>query len=203
MADTLDVVTLAEFEADAGIDADDTLAAAYITSVSRLLDKVCGPIVVRTVTGEVHDGGDGTHEVVQLDEWPVDSVTTVTEYQGNTAVTVTEEAVTTSPSPGFLCDFSTGALYRRAGKVDWCWYRGRRNIVVTYEAGRYADTASVDERFKRACLITLRNLWQKEQGMGTVTFGPDGQPVVGATFALPNAAAAFIREDIRTSGWAD
>jgi len=169
MADTLDVITLAEAEADMG-DQDDTLLAAYITSVS---------------------------------EWPVDSVTTVTEYQGSTAVTVTEEAVTTSPSPGFLCDFSTGALYRRAGKLDYCWYRGRRNIVVTYEAGRYADTASVDERFKRAALITLRNLWQKEQGMGTVTFGPDGQPIVGATFALPNAAAAFIREDLRVSGHAD
>ena len=39
--------------------------------------------------------------------------------------------------------------------------------------------------------------------MGTVTFGPDGQPIVGATFALPNAAAAFIREDIRGTGHAD
>jgi hypothetical protein len=199
MADTLDVVTLAEFEADLG-DVDDTLAAAYITSVSRLLDKVCGPIVQRTITDEVHDGGSN---MIMLSEWPVASVTSVVEYQGHTAVTLTEEAVTTSPANGFLCEFDNGEVFRRAGKRDWTFYRGRRNILVTYVAGRYATTATVDARFKRAALITLRNLWSREQGMGTVTFGPDGQPIVGATFALPNAAAAFIREDIRVSGHAD
>lgn len=199
MADTLDVVTLAEAEADLG-DQDDTLLAAYITSVSRLLDKVCGPIVQRTVTSEVHDGGMGT---IRLDEWPVASVTTLTEYQGTTAVTLTAEAVTTSPGNGYIAELGTGTIYRRSGKLDWTFYPGRANVVCTYVAGRYASTAAVDSRFKRAALITLRNLWQKEQGMGTVTFGPDGQPVVGATFALPNAAAAFIREDIRVSGHAD
>jgi hypothetical protein len=199
MADTLDVVTLAEAKADLG-DLGDALLAEYITRVSRLLDKVCGPIVQRTVTNEYHDGGDTS---VLLSEWPVVSVTTATEYQGTTAVTLTEEAVTTSPGSGFLVDFAKGRVHRRSGKRDWTFYPGRRNIVVTYVAGRYADTASVDDRFKAAAIITLRNLWSREQGMGTVTFGPDGQPITGALFALPNAAAAFIREDIRVSGHAD
>ena len=44
---------------------------------------------------------------------------------------------------------------------------------------------------------------RREQGMGTVTFGPDGAPITGATYALPNAAAAFIQDDLRVTGWAD
>ena len=200
MADTLDVVTLAEAREDLGDGGDSALMGQYITRISRLLDKACGPIVQRAVTAEVHDGGT---YAIMLDEYPVVSVTSATEYQGTTAVTLTEEAVTSSPGSGFLVDFSTGRVWRRSGKRDWYFYPGRRNIIITYEAGRYANTASVDERFKAAALIALRNLWGREQGMGTVTFGPDGQPIVGATFALPNAAAAFIREDMRISGLAD
>jgi hypothetical protein len=130
----------------------------------------------------------------------VASVTTLTEHQGTTPLTLTVEAVTTSPSNGFLLDTSLGKVVRRAGKRDWWFPSGRGNVVVTYVAGRYASTLEVDQRFKRAALITLRNLWSREQGMGTVTFGPDGAPIVGATFAIPNAAAAFIREDLRVTG---
>jgi hypothetical protein len=200
MADTLDVVTLAEAEANMGDVPDDALLAVYITSVSRLLDKVCGPIVSRTVTAEPHDGWC---EELFLHEYPVRSVTSVAEYAGVTATTLVEELVTTSPANGFTVDYSHGKVRRRAGKRDWYFPEGRKNVLVTYVAGRYADTASVDERFKMAAYITLRNLWQREQGMGTVTFGPDGQPLMGATFALPNAAAAFIREDMRVSGHSD
>lgn len=202
MADTLDVVTLAEVESNMGEVTDEALLAVYITSVSRLLDEVCGPIVQRMVTGESHDGGDG-ERYVYLDEFPVVSVTTLTEYRGQVAQVLTEEAVTTSPSNGFVVDYSTGKVTRRSGKIDWAFPPGRKNITATYEAGRYADTDSVDQRFKMAALITIKQLWSREQGMGTVTFGPEGLPILGATFALPNAAAAFIREDIRVTGYAD
>lgn len=196
---TLSVISLAEAENEIGVDPGSRpLLAAYVVSVSRLLDKACGPIVKRTVTDESHDGGS---TFIILDHFPVLSVTSVTEYQGTSAVSLTEETPTTSPSQGFLLGRG-GMLHRRSGKCDWMFYRGRSNVVVTYVAGRYDDTASVDERFKRAALITLRNLWSKEQGMGTVTFGPDGAPIVGATYALPNAAKAFIQDDLLASGHA-
>jgi hypothetical protein len=35
-------------------------------------------------------------------------------------------------------------------------------VLVTYEAGRYADTASVDARFKTAALAILRRFWARE-----------------------------------------
>lgn len=193
----LDVVTLDEAETELGIDPDSrVLLSGYITSVSRLLDQACGPIVKRTVTDEKHNGGDSQ---IWLGHWPVASVTSVTEYSGMTAVSLTAETASTAPN-GYLLDGSS--LVRRVGKNDSAWAYGRGNVLVTYVAGRYDDTLSVDERFKRAAVITLANLWRREQGMGTVTFGADGAPMLGATYALPNAAKAFIQDDLRPSGWA-
>ena len=193
----LDVVTLDEAETELGIDPDTrVLLSGYITSVSRLLDQACGPIVKRTITDEKHNGGSS---YLLLDHYPVASVTTVTEYSGLTGTLLTEETVSTAPN-GFLLDGS--ALIRRAGKNDSAWAYGRGNVLVTYVAGRYDDTLSVDERFKRAAIVTLANLWRREQGMGTVMFGADGAPMLGATYALPNAAKAFIQDDLRPSGWA-
>lgn len=197
MSDTLDVVSLDEAEHELGIDPDASLLlSAYITSVSRMLDKACGPVVKRTITAETHDGGRSS---IILDLFPVASVTSVTEYQGTTAVALTEEEAATAPGSGFILG-SAGVLYRRSGKADARFMAGRSNVAVTYVAGRYDDTLSVDDRFKRAALVTLRNLWSKEQGMGTVTFGPDGQPIVGATYAMPNAAKSFIQDDLLVSG---
>ena len=194
----LDVVTLPEVEAELGVDPDSrVLLSGYITSVSRKLDKACGPIVQRTITDEKHSGG---HRAILLDHYPVASVTSVTEYSGMTGTALVEETPATSPSNGFMPDGSM--LIRRRGKIDAYWALGRHNILVTYVAGRYEDTLSVDDRFKRAAFITLANLWRREQGMGTMTFGADGAPMLGATYALPNAAKAFIQDDIRPSGWA-
>lgn len=195
--DAWDVLTLADAEAEIG-GQDDALLAGYITSVSRLLDAACGPIVEREVTDQLDGGG----ETVALTQWPVVAVTSVVEYQGTSAVPLTEETAATGPSAGFVVDAATGLLRRRIGKSDGRFFAGRRNVVVDYRAGRYATTYEVDERFRRAAIITLRHLWTAEQGMGTVTFGPDGRPLVGATFALPNAAAAFVRDDLRISGLA-
>jgi len=198
MAST-DLVTLAEAESYMGADSDAPTLALFVTAVSRLIDERVGPVVQRTITGETHDGGDRN---IFLKHAPLSSVTSVTEYQGNTAVTLTAETPSTSPGSGFLVDLTTGQVTRRSGKIDWHFWPGRDNVTVTYVAGRYADTASVDERFKMAALISIRQLWAREQGMGTVTFGPDGAPILGATFALPNAALAMLGFDVRLDGFA-
>lgn len=192
------VISLPEAESELGIDhGTQPLVATYVTSVSRLLDQACGPVVRRTVTEE-YDGG---RSCVILRQFPVAAVTAVTEYRGTAAAILTEETAATAPGDGFLLSDS-GKLYRRSGKADALFASGRRNVVVSYSAGRYDDTASVDERFKRAAMVALRNLWSREQGMGTVTFGADGAPLTGATYALPNAARAFIQDDLLVSGLA-
>ncbi len=61
MSDTLDVISLAEGKSAVGITtgdtSQDTALAQKITAVSRRIDRLCGPVVQRTVTDEVTSPG--------------------------------------------------------------------------------------------------------------------------------------------------
>lgn len=172
MADTLDVLTLSEGHkainlSDATTEHDAELAS-FITAVSRILDKECGPVVQRTVTDELLDGG---RREVNLRLWPVSSITSVTEYSSGTSVALTAETVTSLPSSGYATDsygsepaLLSGRLIRRSNGSDTPFPAGRRNVKVTYVAGRYATTATVDARFKTCAASILRRLWKRESG---------------------------------------
>lgn len=192
MADTLDLLSLAEAKqaigtALAGTDMDSAVAT-YVTAVSRLIDANCGPMVQRTITLEVHDGGQDT---IRLTYNPAASITTVIEYQGTTAVTLTEETPGTAPDPGYLLDKVSGYVWRRAGGTDGKWYNGRHNVVVTYTAGRFTSTSTVDLRVKQAAGMLLRHLWAIQYGNGNVMFGEADVPMpIG--FAIPNRVKEML-----------
>lgn len=177
MADTLDVLTLAEGYAclrQGSSTANATTITYLITAVSRRLDRGVGPIVRRTLTAETYDG-EGSF--IQLKSWPVTSVTTVTED----AVTLT--------SDDYYIDTEKGLLYRIQGDYDYVWKCGRDNIEATYIAGRYASTATVDEDYKQGARLMLRHLWRSEEwnvnGLGVQDF--DVPQVAFPSFSVPKA----------------
>jgi hypothetical protein len=192
MADTLDLLSLAEGKAAIGtavaaVDLN-TSVASYITAVSRTIDDNCGPMVQRTLTSEAYDGGAGT---IRLASTPVVSVTTVTEYQATTAVACTQETAGTAPANGYVLDPRSGYLYRRTSGSDSRWAPGRRNIIATYVAGRYATTATVDPQVKQAASMLLRHLWAIQYGSGNATFGEMDMPTpIG--FAIPNRVREML-----------
>jgi hypothetical protein len=169
VADTLDVVTLAVTKAALGIaDATtthDVELARMITAVSRVMDDVVGPIVVRTVTTEQHRGGMPT---IRLRRRPVTTVTTVREVTAPGSI-ATLSAVAWGAAgdgyeaPAFVRNPSllSGALHRAVGGYNVCW----KAAEVTYQAGRYANTAAVDARFAEAATEVLRRLWRRETGV--------------------------------------
>lgn len=194
MADTLDLLTLAEGKAAIGtaVAATDlnTSVASYITTVSRTLDQHCGPLVQRTITNEAHDGGSLT---IRLAYPPPATVTSLTEYQGVTAVACTQETAGTQPANAFIVDPASGYLYRRTSGSDSRWAVGRRNIVVTYSAGRFANTSSVDPQVKQGAAMLLRHLWAIQYGSGNVTFGELDIPApIG--FAIPNRVRELLAD---------
>lgn len=177
MADTLDVLTLAEGYAclrQGSSTANATTITYLITAVSRRLDRGVGPIVRRTLTAETYDG-EGTF--IQLASWPVSSVTTVTEDG------------TTLTSDDYYIDSEKGLLYRIQGDYDYRWELGRDNVEVTYIAGRYASTATVDEDYKQGARLMLRHLWRSEEwnvnGLGVQDF--DVPQVAFPSFSVPKA----------------
>lgn len=171
MADTLDIITLAEGRAAVNLHASDTSqdteVAAYITGVSRRLDQAVGPIVVRTITAEAHDTAGST---IQLYRYPVSSVTSVTEYVETTGTLMTAEAVgVATTANNYALDTRYGVITRRSGGSDASWSSGRSRVVVTYVAGRYANTAAVDPLFKTAASIMVAHLWRREQSSDPMT----------------------------------
>jgi hypothetical protein len=194
---TLDILSGDEAKVACGIGLDDTTAdavlGAYVSACSLALDKLCGPIVNRTFTSETYDGGGFT---IFLKKYPLSSVTTVTEYLNTTATVLTAETNASKTTTNYVADLTSGMLTRRASNRDRRFPDGRDNVVVTYVAGRAASTAVVDQRFKVACGLMLSNIWRRERGAGTVTFGPTEFPSSGATFFVPNAVRELLIDDI-------
>ena len=170
---TLDVLTEAESLAAVNASATTATLTNLVTAVSQQLDELCGPVVVRTITSELHDGGRPT---ILLRNLPVSSITTVTEYDGTTATTLTAETNVTKTTANYLHlgtagEVASGRIVRRSNNADYVFPAGRRNIDVTYVAGRAATTSAVAPKFKQAAAMMLRNVWVSEQASGSETFG--------------------------------
>lgn len=172
MADALDILSLSE--AQEAIHTSSTPAGLeqMTTGISRVIDAACGPVVQRTVTAELHDGGC---ESVHLRRWPVASVTTVREIQspGNIAtVTAVAWGAATSGYRALAWErdpaLKSGRLVRTLSGLEADWPAGVQTVEVTYSAGRYANTAAVDERFKEGAAAVLRRLWKRESGTWAV-----------------------------------
>ncbi len=170
---TLDVLTEAESLAAVNASATTATLTNLVTAVSQQLDELCGPVVVRTITSELHDGGRPT---ILLRNLPVSSITTVTEYDGTTGTTLTAETNATKTTANYLHlgtagEVASGRIVRRSNNADYVFPAGRRNIDVTYVAGRAATTSAVAPKFKQAAAMMLRNVWVSEQASGSETFG--------------------------------
>lgn len=212
MADTLDVLTLDEGKEAVGIatantDLDDEIAS-WITGTSRALDVLVGPIVNRTLTDELYDGG---WPDIDVDWWPVASVTSLYEYDGTVETTLTAESNASKPDDAYLLtpwrsdrSLYTGQIRRRSANADSKFPPGRANVKITYVAGRAANTAAVDERYKTAARIILDNAWSRRQ---TDTFTVDGLETNRRTilgFFVPRAVydrmAGVLAGELRYQG---
>ncbi len=192
-----DLVTLGETKAALRLpsNASDGLLAAWVSAVSVRVDELCGPVVNRTITDEFHDGGWPS---IYPRFVPVSSVTSLSEYDSAGTVTaLSAEDYDTKPSSAFLVDGEV--IRRRSSGSDATFVLGRRNVRLTYVAGRVANTAAVTEQFKRAALVVLRHMWSQEHGQPGPTYGVgDGElVVVGAGWAIPRRARDLLGNEMR------
>lgn len=206
MSDPLDVMTPAEAHAYLGIGATDTTQDVqlqiYVTTISRRLDALVGPIVERTITNEHHRGGGHS---VDLNEYPVASISAVTEYDINGgAQALTADTVSVKNQFGYWLDDTVRrprTVYRRSsGAADKFPFMGL--VEVTYVAGRAADTAHVDVLFQQAASLWLAKVWRHEQGMPSESFA-HSQPASGpaaAVGAVPDALVHLLAEELLSPG---
>ncbi|MEU5848941.1 hypothetical protein [Saccharopolyspora shandongensis] len=201
---TLDVLTLDEGKQALNATrstASDIELAAWITAVSQRLDELVGPVVVRSIAGEAHDGG---RHVVLLTRYPVHSITSVAEYVNGTEISLDAETPTSKPAKAYTADqyepdrsLWSNWLRRRSRGADASFAPGRSAVVVSYEAGRFANTAGVDPRFKIAAMLMLKNLWRSQED-SVATIGEFDVPASSfPTFAVPRAVREMFPHEIQ------
>lgn len=203
MADTLDVLTLAEGHTAVGIGSadtsQDTSLSVTITAVSRRLDQLVGPIVQRTITNEVQPGGC---ESIRVNLWPVSSWTTVTEYDSTVAQVLTAEDFDTQPAFGFYpgrwhtaTATYDGTLHRRSSGSPATFATGPEAVKLTYVAGRYASTTSVDPLFKEAASVMLSNAWRPRESAVQMVGEFDVPAQNFPRFGVPNYVRDLLHDE--------
>ena len=194
-ADLLDILTLAEAKRALNIPQSDTDVEAelaqVITSASRFVDSVYGPVVNRSVTRTFPEP-KGT---IRLPDVPPGSptftvtFTSVTEYSAGTATVLTAEDADTAGTYRYYSD--KAALKRRSSWSDTSW--GSQEVVVVYTAGRAVNTAAVDEKFKEAGAVAVAHLWQHRGANSAAGVpGSEGQFFGGVPFKT-----GLLREKLR------
>ena len=199
MSVATDIITLAEAREALNLatGTEDTILAAYVSAASMTLDALCGAVVNRTVTAEVHELGCDVAAI-----WPrttpIYSVTSVTEYASDgTSTALTAETVSSKPASGYWWRSGLNFIQRRSAGFAYS-FPAFGVVSVTYVAGRYASTSAVDAKFKTACKMLLANMWRFERGTGTQTFGSDGTGLPG--FLVPNAVTALLADELLPPG---
>lgn len=201
---TLDVITLPEAKTAlnlSGTAAYDAELPVWITTVSARLDSLVGPVVVRTLTGELHDGGE---HCVYLRYYPVSAITSVTEYDDVTPTSLTAETNASKPAAAYLAGryrrdptLMSQRIRRRSSGTDDTFPSGRQNVAVTYSAGRAANTAAVAERYKTAAELMLINLWRSQQDSVAGVGEYDVPQGIFPTFAVPRAVKELLYGEIQ------
>lgn len=200
---TNDILTLAEAknhldEGQLDVTREDLIEQA-VTGLTSRLERDIGPVVQRTITDELVDGG---RPFVKLRHRPAASITTVTEASGTSTTVLTAEAFATAG--GYLAEphrfhdgLLSGRLIRRSGFAPICWASGLSNVQVTYEAGRFTTTATVESDYKEALAIMLLN-WFRASQDGVQAVGEFQTPQVNfPTFAIPNAVRSLLWTEFR------
>lgn len=204
---TLDDAKTALRIAPESTDRDDRVAA-YVGAVSNRIDAGCGPVVARPVT-EYLSGRDSNNPM-SLGNWirtrltPVLSFTSIVEYSSGvvTGPALTAETTTiagtyraerfmSSDPPGLF----SGKLWRRNGFSNASWAAGDDNVVVTFQAGRYATQAEVlPTRFGRAAVFLLKHWWAAED-LNVHTAGGFDTPFPSFPMTMPNAIREILAND--------
>lgn len=179
---------------------DDDILGSWITAISATLDELAGPIVRRTITDDITDGG--WHDIRLTG--PIHSVTEIIEDQAGRLVTVARRAFGTTPTDGYTLEPHatrtapySGTVYRWRGSTEAIWYPGRQNVKATYVAGRFATTAEVSPLFQRAAVLLLKHVWQSHQ-IGTARVGEYETPAANyPADMVPKAVRSALGDELR------
>jgi hypothetical protein len=212
MANSTDIVTLAQVSADLGWSSSQTSQHAqsmggFISAMTPVVEQIVGPVIGQSFD-EWYSGGAVE---IALRRRPILSVDSLTETTGSSGYTLTQATPgTPADSYGYTLDKALGIITRRANGTATPFADGDRNIHVTYTAGWATSQTSIPANIVTGTLMLIRFHWQPEQagnqpGFGNSTMGGaaydnlgDGITVLG--YLVPNRVASLLRAGSRKVG---
>jgi hypothetical protein len=203
-ADTSFIISLDDARAGIGMplggsavtDAD---LRVFMGAATPIMEDIVGPIIARPLV-ETYDGG--TTQINLL--WaPLISVTSIVESWGSSYVRpITGQDIfagTALDSYGYSVDLVTGIITRRATGMAIPFAAGKRNIQVTYVAGRAAVSGNV----MLATRILIRYLWsQSRLRSPLVNNPPEPLAYTPRGYAVPIMVVELCADSTRAQGLA-
>jgi hypothetical protein len=155
----------------------------FIYAADDLARDFCGPLALEQHTQWVTGG----RPAVGVDWRPIQAITSVTEYYGLSAFTITEQQLGAQTNAfGYTIDYVTSTLTRRTfGGAPALWALGANNVKIVYTAG----LGKIPFTVRLGALELVRHLYQQTQqgrrGGRPSMSGADGE-AVPMGFALPD-----------------
>ncbi len=195
------IISLADARAALGKVAGDTVKdedlRSYILAATPIMENLVGPILTQS-QDQWYDGGS---PIIMLTHVPVVSVASVTETFGanviRTLIFQPLDGITPVDAFGYTIDLKSGALIRRVSGVAAPFAAGRRNVHVTYLAGRV-----LTGNLLLAARLLVRQLWliSGQQGLRPAMGSPGSTPSAPVGFAVPNAVIELCQPDVPMPG---
>jgi len=177
----------------AGQTIDDEDLRDLIASATAPIEDMCGPILARACD----DWLDGGWDSVRLLQAPCIAITAVTESFGaGYTRTLTSQPLdgTTFDGYGYTVDLVDGLVIRRAMGTAAPFMTGRRNIHVTYTAGRVV----IPQNLIRATRRLVRFMWQQEmQGQRPNGSSPE-MVSTPSGYLVPNAIRTLCGAELKS-----
>ncbi|MFB6423687.1 hypothetical protein ACFCXC_18365 [Streptomyces microflavus] len=157
-------------------DRDDEIRD-WTESITRGIEGMCGPVIVRTVS-ERHQ--ERSARTIVLGSTPVIELVSVTTI-GQSPITYAVDGLDLDPGTGLVRRLDGGGF---TGPSLW-----------VYRAGRPIVTANI----RSAAKIILQHLWRTSQGPSRPQLGGSdfdvSEPIVGFGYAIPNRALQLLEPD--------
>lgn len=194
------IISLADAYAELNVTnpdgSDDVELQGFIDAITRVIENIVGPVVPRPIV-ETYPGGNST---IILRSYPVQSVTSVTEYTPSATVLNAEPLGTSSyTASGYRLEPDIGRLTRTSGGLPtlFCpvWSGTSGEVQVSYVAGQ----SSVPKNIRLGALELLRLHWQPQQSGNWPGEEPDNTDFGAGTmilgFFVPNKVMDLLKPD--------
>ena len=154
-------------------DADDNELRIFLSSATRIVEYLCGPVSVQTYT-ERFVSANG---MIITRRHPLVSVTSITDDFGNT--------VNLADTSQVVIDLDLNSVYLRR--------QAFLTGLIVYKAGR----AAITDTAKLGGMIIAQHMWQTQNGGGGLAFPGDTTQVVisGIGYSIPNRAKELLAVD--------